>query len=841
MSSDFFKVKKGLNIKPTDPAELGDLEDGDIIIDSTDDNRMKVYDSAGGDFSSVGTGGTSGNFLTEFEKLTPDLSNVTSVVDTVTFLPIDDNNKSVKATWAASAGYIQYESAVPADVEGQGLMTVWLKTSVQGLTLSTTTDGVVQSSVPVIANNKWKQYEILYAIEGTEQGFRVEASGSVTGDVFIDEAFVGLAPAVSTTLSSKGQLQGYSTENSNIGPCTNNQVLVYDTSEATGWKCYDGLITTDYDDVPVGTVMSYGSETLPAGYLLADGQCVLKAQYAELYGVIGANTTECTLSTANDGFNVPNLENAFLRGRGGARTPFDTEGQAIQSHNHDSGVYVPTAWNKQKFGYTGSTVQRTDTNQFSQDHRSTLTGSTGGGETRPANTSVVYMIKAVGRAPITNVAQPDIAPNKAGFVTWAAFDSVIQGHLKANGDCVLKTDYPDYFKNVGTTFGECTITTTNDGVNLPDLITDNRFIRAAGGSLAVGNIQTDATAVNGLAVNNDSHNHSVTFDVGGGSPNTYPSLGGDGLGPGADLIVNTNSDTHNHALSGDSETRPNNMALTPYVRMVDNDIITGTFEAIEEVDTVKTAETADHLSARVNFQGGTPLQQNYKMADNSDWVTCTRPSTGSYDCSFASGLFTSPPMVHVSVRTGAGTQYIANPNTVTSTQLTFQVTNLDYAVNDVQFEIFASKDSPDVTSSIKGAVVQASSLAVECQRKFMAASTVNSGSIASLQFNNLEIGKKYEVCASPRGEFGGTVPDNFDFRTVHNGGNILELVFGSGSTIVNRAYGCRKFTASATTVTHEVSGAEIGNIIRGTGGVNATYVDLCELPDNYILNSTKWD
>jgi len=191
MSKDFFKVKKGLNIQPTDPTSLEDLEDGDIIIDSTDDNRMKVYDSSSEDFASVGTGGTSGNFLTEFEKLTPDLSNVTSVVDTATFLPIDDNNKSVKATWAASAGYIQYESAVPADVEGQGLMTVWLKTSVQGLTLSTTTDGVVQSSVPVIANNKWKQYEILYAIEGTEQGFRVEASGSVTGDVFIDEAFVG--------------------------------------------------------------------------------------------------------------------------------------------------------------------------------------------------------------------------------------------------------------------------------------------------------------------------------------------------------------------------------------------------------------------------------------------------------------------------------------------------------------------------------------------------------------------------------------------------------------------------------------------------------------------------
>ena len=32
MSSDFFKVKKGLNIKPTDPSTLGDLQDGDIVL-----------------------------------------------------------------------------------------------------------------------------------------------------------------------------------------------------------------------------------------------------------------------------------------------------------------------------------------------------------------------------------------------------------------------------------------------------------------------------------------------------------------------------------------------------------------------------------------------------------------------------------------------------------------------------------------------------------------------------------------------------------------------------------------------------------------------------------------
>ena len=56
MSSDFFKVKKGLNIKPTDPSTLGELQDGDIVIDSTAGNSMKIYSTEAGGFSEVGTG-----------------------------------------------------------------------------------------------------------------------------------------------------------------------------------------------------------------------------------------------------------------------------------------------------------------------------------------------------------------------------------------------------------------------------------------------------------------------------------------------------------------------------------------------------------------------------------------------------------------------------------------------------------------------------------------------------------------------------------------------------------------------------------------------------------------
>jgi hypothetical protein len=56
MSSDFFRVKKGLNIQPTDPSGLSNLQDGDIVIDSTAGNSMKVYSTDAGGFQEVGTG-----------------------------------------------------------------------------------------------------------------------------------------------------------------------------------------------------------------------------------------------------------------------------------------------------------------------------------------------------------------------------------------------------------------------------------------------------------------------------------------------------------------------------------------------------------------------------------------------------------------------------------------------------------------------------------------------------------------------------------------------------------------------------------------------------------------
>lgn len=197
MSKDSFKVKKGLTLNPVDPSEIINPEPGDLIADSTDDNKIKRYDATSADWSSVGgSAGIGGNLMPEFEKLTPDLVNVTSVVDTVTFLPIDDNNKSIKATFSGVVGSIQYQVPVDASLhEIQGTVSVWVRTSVQNLQISSVQDDVKVSTLPISATNKWKQYELPTVIGGTEMGFIIESTTGVSGDVFIDQPFVGLTPS----------------------------------------------------------------------------------------------------------------------------------------------------------------------------------------------------------------------------------------------------------------------------------------------------------------------------------------------------------------------------------------------------------------------------------------------------------------------------------------------------------------------------------------------------------------------------------------------------------------------------------------------------------------------
>lgn len=87
----------------------------------------------------------------------------------------------------------------------------------------------------------------------------------------------------------------------------------------------------------VGAIVPAAGTAVPAGYLLCDGQAVSRTTYAALFAVIGV------IYGAGDGsttFNLPDLRNEFVRGRGGARAVGSKQIASIVSHTH--GVTDPT-------------------------------------------------------------------------------------------------------------------------------------------------------------------------------------------------------------------------------------------------------------------------------------------------------------------------------------------------------------------------------------------------------------------------------------------------------------------------------------------------------------------
>ncbi|MBS5828224.1 MAG: tail fiber protein [Campylobacter concisus] len=78
------------------------------------------------------------------------------------------------------------------------------------------------------------------------------------------------------------------------------------------------------DGLPIGTYLSYPSQkTIPAGFLMADGRSLKKAEYAELFDVIGY-----TYGGSGDNFNLPNFaDGKFMRSIGGNAAALGTAQQ----------------------------------------------------------------------------------------------------------------------------------------------------------------------------------------------------------------------------------------------------------------------------------------------------------------------------------------------------------------------------------------------------------------------------------------------------------------------------------------------------------------------------------
>lgn len=113
------------------------------------------------------------------------------------------------------------------------------------------------------------------------------------------------------------------------------------------------MATFAYGRGEVGEIKAYGGSTIPAGWLLCDGQAVSRTTYPELFSVIGTTYGSGDGSTT---FNVPDLRGRVITGVGTLSGNTYTLGEAVDAGLPNIAGYViqrSTNYNTGNITWTG--------------------------------------------------------------------------------------------------------------------------------------------------------------------------------------------------------------------------------------------------------------------------------------------------------------------------------------------------------------------------------------------------------------------------------------------------------------------------------------------------------
>jgi microcystin-dependent protein len=136
---------------------------------------------------------------------------------------------------------------------------------------------------------------------------------------------------------------------------------------------------------PPGMVSYFARDTAPAGWIKANGALISRTTYAALFAAIGVRFGAGDGSTT---FRLPDLRGEFIRGHDDGRG-IDT-GRIMGSFQADELRAHSHTYDKINLITNG---EFDDNTTAGNNYTSTATGSTGGGETRPRNISLLACIR----------------------------------------------------------------------------------------------------------------------------------------------------------------------------------------------------------------------------------------------------------------------------------------------------------------------------------------------------------------------------------------------------------------------------------------------------------------
>ena len=231
------------------------------------------------------------------------------------------------------------------------------------------------------------------------------------------------------------------------------------------------------DFMPIGSIHYFAASTPPASFLVCNGSSLSRAEYSELFAVIG--TTYGNVDSSH--FNLPDLRGEFIRGwdngRGidSTRVFGSSQSESLSAHKH----IIPGRYTQRNAQFVAKWLQNLNTFTAGLDRFTTggdqsfanaiedfslASNLAGGSETRPRNVALLPCIKAtrlVSQLPvalnfITKPSNPSVGdvltynsngtwisqtpntstPQVKAWVRWtetsAGFTSLIVG---SNGSC----------------------------------------------------------------------------------------------------------------------------------------------------------------------------------------------------------------------------------------------------------------------------------------------------------------------------------------------------------------------------------------------------------------------
>lgn len=150
---------------------------------------------------------------------------------------------------------------------------------------------------------------------------------------------------------------------------------------------YKELFLKASDTLPIGSIVPYGSNDIPANWLLCDGRAVSRTTYANLFSVIGTNFGEGDGTTT---FNLPDFRTRVPVGLYSEDIDFDTIGNAGGEKEHTLTIEeMPTHSHQFLFDQTpGSNINTVQAGGASAWARDTTTS----GNDQPHNIMQPYQV-----------------------------------------------------------------------------------------------------------------------------------------------------------------------------------------------------------------------------------------------------------------------------------------------------------------------------------------------------------------------------------------------------------------------------------------------------------------